>query len=363
MTQQTVQRRVERLIRSDIRALSAYNVPPATGMVKLDAMENPYVWPEAVKQAWLEKLSQVEINRYPEPQAQAVKEGLRKVMGIDPEFDVLLGNGSDEIIQMLAMAIAAEGQCVLAPEPSFVMYRMIATFCRIDYVGVALDSRFDLDLAAMLAVIDARQPALIFLSQPNNPTGNLFSVEKIRRIAEASTGLVVVDEAYTAFTDTDSLHLLNDYDNVLIMRTLSKVGLAGLRLGLLVGRPEWLAELEKVRLPYNINLLTQASAVFALENFEVLQQQTQQLRGDRALLLEALQAMPGLQVWPSEANFLLVKVTDKPVVEIHDGLKQAGVLVKKLDGAHPSLSGCLRINVSSPQENGLLLAALGSLLS
>ncbi|MEH6822765.1 MAG: histidinol-phosphate transaminase [Motiliproteus sp.] len=363
MTKQTVQHRVERLIRPEIRALSAYNVPPATGMVKLDAMENPYSWPDAVKQAWLDKLAQVEINRYPEPQAQAVKDGLRRVMGIDAEFELLLGNGSDEIIQILAMAIAGEGSCVLAPEPSFVMYRMIATFCRIDYVGVPLDSRFDLDLAAMLAVIDARQPALIFLSQPNNPTGNLFSVEKIRRIAEASTGLVVVDEAYTAFTDTDSLHLLNDYDNVLIMRTLSKVGLAGLRLGLLVGRPEWLAELEKLRLPYNINVLTQASAVFALDNFELLQQQTQRLRADRAELLLALQALPGLQVWPSEANFLLVRIIEKPVIEVHEGLKQAGVLVKKLDGAHPSLAGCLRVNISTPPENALLLDVLQPLLA
>ena len=362
MTHQTLQCRVERLIRPEIRALSAYTVPPATGMVKLDAMENPYAWPDAVKQAWLERLAQVEINRYPEPQAQSVKAGLRRVMGIGDEFELLLGNGSDEIIQILAMAIAAEGRCVMAPEPSFVMYRMIATFCRIDYVGVPLDSRFDLDLAAMLAVIDARQPALIFLSQPNNPTGNLFSVEKIRRIAEASTGLVVVDEAYTAFTDADSLHLLNDYDNLLIMRTLSKVGLAGLRLGLLIGPQQWLVELEKLRLPYNINVLTQASAEFALEHFTVLQQQTQQLREDRALLLQALQALPGLQVWPSEANFLLVRITAKPVIEVHEGLKQAGILVKKLDGTHPSLAGCLRINISSPEENALLLEALQPLL-
>ncbi|MFT6915099.1 MAG: histidinol-phosphate aminotransferase [Motiliproteus sp.] len=362
MTKQTVQRRVERLIRPDIRALSAYQVPPATGMLKLDAMENPYVWPDAIKQAWLEQLAEVEINRYPQPQAQAVKEGLRKLMGIDKEFELLLGNGSDEIIQILAMAIAGPDSCVLAPEPSFVMYRMIATFCRIDYVGVPLDSHFDLDLAAMLTVIDDRQPALIFLSQPNNPTGNLFSIEKIRRIAEASTGLVVVDEAYTAFTDADSLHLLNDYDNVLIMRTLSKVGLAGLRLGLLVGRPEWISEMEKLRLPYNINVLTQASAVFALANFEVLRQQTEQLRAERFVLLQALQTLPGLQVWPSEANFILVRVTDKSVTETHEGLKQAGVLVKKLDGAHPSLAGCLRINVSTPQENTRLLEALAPLL-
>ncbi len=363
MTEQSLQCRVERLVRPEVRALTAYKVPPATGMVKLDAMENPYVWPDSVKQAWLDRIAQVEINRYPEPAAQAVKDGLRRVMAIPAEFDLLLGNGSDEIIQILAMAVAGDDCCIMAPEPSFVMYKMIATFCRIDYVGVPLDSQFDLDLAAMLEVVERQQPALIFLAQPNNPTGNLYSVEKIRRIAEASTGLVIVDEAYTAFTDADSLHLLNDYDNLLIMRTLSKVGLAGLRLGLLVGRPQWLGELEKLRLPYNINTLTQASAVFALEHFDVLRQQTEQLRIARAELLQGLQALSGLQVWPSEANFLLVRVIDRSVVDLHQGLKQAGVLVKMLDGSHPSLAGCLRINVSTAQENRLLLDTLALLLA
>ena len=260
MSQASLEKRIASLIRPEVQALHAYNVPPSTGMLKLDAMENPYHWSDEVKQAWLDKLAEVEINRYPEPQAQAVKDGLREVMGIPSEYELMLGNGSDEIIQILAMAVAGDDVCVMAPEPSFVMYQMIATFCRIDYVGVPLDSQFDLDLAAMLEQIEQRQPALIFLAQPNNPTGNLYSEEKIRRIAEASQGLVIVDEAYTAFTDCDSLKLLGDYDNLVLMRTLSKVGLAGLRLGLLIGRPEWLGEFDKLRLPYNINVLTQASA-------------------------------------------------------------------------------------------------------
>ncbi|WP_421865808.1 histidinol-phosphate transaminase [Motiliproteus sp.] len=362
MTQASLEQRISKLIRPEVRALHAYQVPPSTGMLKLDAMENPYQWSDATKQAWLDKLAEVEINRYPEPQAQGVKDRLRQVMGIPSEYELMLGNGSDEIIQILAMAVAGDDVCVMAPEPSFVMYQMIATFCRIDYVGVPLDSQFDLDLGAMLEQIEARQPALIFLAQPNNPTGNLYSEEKIRRIAEASQGLVIVDEAYTAFTDCDSLSLLGDYDNLVLMRTLSKVGLAGLRLGLLIGKPEWLGEFDKLRLPYNINVLTQASAEFALDHYELFREQTAKLRQARISLIDALQQLPQLQVWPSEANFVLVRSLEKPAAELHEALKGAGVLVKKLDGGHPALAGCLRINVSTPEENQRLIEALKPLL-
>ncbi|WP_207061302.1 histidinol-phosphate transaminase [Motiliproteus sp. SC1-56] len=362
MSHPAVTDRVASLIRPEIRALSAYSVPSAEGMLKLDAMENPYSWPAPLKKAWLERLEAVAINRYPEPAAAAVKEGLARMMKIPERYDLLLGNGSDEIIQLLAMAVAEPGRTVLAPEPSFVMYRMIATFTGMAYRGVALDSDFDLDVEAMLAAIAAEQPALIFLAQPNNPTGNLFSEDRVRAILEASEGLVVVDEAYTAFTEADSLKLLDEYDNLVIMRTLSKVGLAGLRLGLLVGQPAWLTELEKLRLPYNINVLTQASAAFALEHYDVLRAQTRQLQQNRVLLSEALGALPGLQVWPSEANFLLVRTPEGQAAQLHQGLREQGILVKLLDGAHPALADCLRINVSSEEENAALLQALAALL-
>ncbi|HEY5718271.1 MAG TPA: aminotransferase class I/II-fold pyridoxal phosphate-dependent enzyme, partial [Motiliproteus sp.] len=221
---------------------------------------------------------------------------------------------------------------------------------------------FDLDLDATLAAVRQHQPALIFLAQPNNPTGNLFSEAKIRAIIEAADGLVVVDEAYTAFTDADSLALLDEYDNLVIMRTLSKVGLAGLRLGLLIGQPAWLGELEKLRLPYNINVLTQASAVFALQHYDVLVAQTQQLRQERALMLESLAQQPALQAFPSEANFVLVRTPAGQARTLHEGLKQAGILVKLLDGSHPALQDCLRLTVGSSEENQRLLSALTTLL-
>lgn len=358
----SIKARVEALIRPEIQAISAYQVPPATGMVKLDAMENPYGWPGDLVRQWTERLSGAALNRYPDPSSARLREGLRQSMQVPAEYDILLGNGSDELIQLLALAVAGAGRTVLAPEPSFVMYRMIATFAGMNYVGVALNDEFGLDLGRFIEAIEQDQPALVFLAQPNNPTGNLFGEEKIRRIIEATPGLVVLDEAYTAFTDRDYLPLLRDYDNLVIMRTLSKVGLAGLRLGLLIGSPAWLEQFDKLRLPYNINVLTQLSVEFALEHFDVLRAQTRQIRVDREGLSETLKQWPQLRVYPSEANFLLVRVPEGRARELFDALKERQVLIKCLDGAHPLLQDCLRITVGSPAENQALLEALHELL-
>lgn len=358
MSSERISARIQQWVRPEIRVLNAYHVPPATGMVKLDAMENPYRWSDEMITAWLEKLRAASINRYPDPQATAVREGLRREMGVPAGHDILLGNGSDEIIQMLALLVAARGRCVLAPEPGFVMYRMIATLTGLDYVGVPLDANFDLDLDAMLATIKQHQPALIFLALPNNPTGNLFSVDRVRAVIEAAEGLVILDEAYTAFTDVDHLSFAQDYDNVLIMRTLSKVGLAGLRLGLLIGDAAWLNEIEKIRLPYNINVLTQLSAEFALENFQVIRQQTAAIRAERERLTSELRGIPDLQVWPSEANFVLVRLAEGRARPMFEFLKQRNVLVKCLDGVHPQLRDCLRLTVGEPSDSDQLLAGL-----
>ncbi len=337
-------------------------MPPSEGMIKLDAIENPYRWPDELVDAWLAKLRTAHLNRYPDPQSAQVKEGLRREMGVALGQDILLGNGSDEIIQMLALLVSARGRCVLAPEPGFVMYRMIATLTGLDYVGIPLDAQFDLDVDAMLAAIKQHQPALVFLALPNNPTGNVFSVDRLRTIIEASEGLVILDEAYTAFTDADHLRFAEDYDNVLIMRTLSKVGLAGLRLGLLIGAAPWLAEVEKVRMPYNINVLTQLSAEFALENFQVIRQQSALIRGERERLISELRGLPTLQVWPSEANFVLVRTPPGLAPSVFESLKQRGILVKSLDGSHPQLADCLRLTVGEPSDSDQLLAALQAAL-
>jgi len=350
--------RVQQWVRPEIQALSAYHVAPAAGMVKLDAMENPYHWPQPMVDQWLEVLRDVQVNRYPDPASAELKEDLKLLMGVDPACGVLLGNGSDEIIQIMAMALAQPGRTILAPEPSFVMYRMIATFCGMEYRGVPLAADFELDLDATLQAIAETQPALVFLAQPNNPTGNLFDLDAVRQVCAATPGLVVIDEAYMAFTDRHHLGLMAEFENVVIMRTLSKMGLAGLRLGMLFGATQWLDEFEKVRLPYNINVLTEASAKFALNHFDVMKAQTMELRANRTELQAALQNLPFDHIWPSQANFILARTAAGQARTVFERLKEAGVLIKCLDGAHPQLRDCLRFTVGTADENRLLLQAL-----
>ncbi len=356
--------RVERWVRPEIRALNAYHVPDPGRLIKLDAMENPYTWPAYLRGEWLEMLQCVPMNRYPDPGAAELKAQMRQAFDIPAEMALLLGNGSDELIQLIAMAVQGPGRSVLAPEPSFSMYKMIATFVGMDYVGVPLRADdFSLDMAAMLAAIESHQPAVIFLAYPNNPTGNLFDEKDVEAILKAAQGIVVLDEAYTSFADGSFMSRLGEFDNLLVMRTVSKMGLAGLRLGLLAGPAAWLGEFDKLRLPYNINVLTQASARLALTYVDIFEQQTAQIRKDREKLMQALVAMEGVEAFPSAANFILLRVPQGRAQSIFDGIKSRGVLIKNLDGASPLLADCLRVTVGRPQENQLFLRALKASLA
>ena len=355
------------LIRPQIRALSAYHVPPAQGLLKLDAMENPYAWPGELATDWQVHLRDVELNRYPDPAARQLKTRLRETLGLKaleaggPEL--LLGNGSDELIQLLALAVCGSDRVLLAPEPSFVMYRMIAAFTGMTYIGVPLRSTdFTLDGAAMLAAIERHRPALVFLAYPNNPTGNLFDADIIEQIIDSTPGLVVIDEAYAPFTDASFLPRLGQFDNLLVMRTLSKMGLAGLRLGYLVGAVQWLQEIDKLRLPYNINTLTQISAEFALRRQDVLQQQARELRRQRDALARRLAAVPNIRVYPSEANFLLLRLPAGQADQVHRILLEQGILIKSLHSAGGVLSNCLRITVGTPEQNERLYQGLRAAL-
>jgi len=353
---------IEQWIKPEIRSMTAYHVADAEGMIKLDAMENPYDWDASIVESWIETLRNVHLNRYPDPSADQVKQQLREVMRIPASQDIVLGNGSDELIQLLALAVSAPGKALLTVEPGFAMYRQISQVTELSYQAVALTADFDLDMPELLAQIDQQQPALIFLAQPNNPTGNLFGEDKIRQVIEAAPGLVVIDEAYTPFTDADYLPLLEDYNNVLVMRTLSKAGLAGLRLGLLVGHPRWIAELEKIRLPYNIGVLTQASAEFALQHYDVLRQQTTLIRQERANLYSGLSAIDELTVWASEANFILFRTEPGKARAVFEALREHRILIRCLDGAHPLLADCLRVTVGSAAENQAFLTELKKVL-
>lgn len=352
---------VQRLIRPEIRALHAYHVPDSRGYIKLDAMENPYSLPPALRAEIAQLVASAPVNLYPDPSAAALKRKIAELLALPAGMEVLLGNGSDELIQLLAMALNRPGAALLAVEPSFVMYRMIAAFTGMRYVGVPLREDFSLDLPATLEAIRREQPALVFLAYPNNPTGNLFSAAEVREIIAASPGLVVVDEAYYAFASDSFVSELARHPNLLVMRTFSKLGMAGLRLGFLAGSSDLLQQLDKLRLPYNVGVLPQLVAGKLLEHHEVLLAQAAQIRLDRASLFERLTNIGGVQVYPSEANFLLFRVANATAV--FESLKQRGILIKNLNGGHPMLADCLRVTVGTPDENDQFIAALQEIVA
>ena len=353
---------VERWVRPEVRAMQAYPVHDASGLIKLDAMENPYTFPRWLLEKWLSALRQVSLNRYPDASAAELKQRLRDVYAVSDDSDLVLGNGSDELIQMLALTVGgatgASERVILAPEPTFVMYRVIAATVGMQYVGVPLLPDFSLDLDAMLASIEIHQPALVFLAYPNNPTGNLFELAALERILRAAPGLVVVDEAYFSFAGQSLLGRLGDYPQLIVMRTLSKMGLAGLRLGWMAGHPDWMREVEKTRLPYNIGSLTQVSTCFALDHVDLFEQQTAEIVAERERLSQALKMLPGVTVFASAANFVLFRVPGNAADHVFGGLKQAGILIKNLSGAGSALDGCLRVTAGTSAETDAFLAAL-----
>jgi len=350
-------------VRPAIRALEAYRVQPSHGLIKLDAMENPYRMPEALVPGWLERLAAVPLNRYPDAAASELKAGLRAALAVPGEAALVLGNGSDELIQLVALAVAGAGRVCLAPGPTFVMYRHLARLAGLGYVEVPLEADgFELPRERMLAAIEQHRPAVVFLAFPNNPTGNLFDAAAVEAVLAHAPGLVVIDEAYEPFAGETWMQRAGSHPRLLVMRTLSKLGLAGLRLGLLAGPGAWLEELEKARLPYNVSALTQVSVAYALEHYGVLLEQAGRIRGDRERLIARLGAIAGVAVWPSRANFVLFRVPAGAGPAVHAGLERRGVLVKSLDGAHPLLADCLRVTVGAPEETDAFLEALAAAL-
>ncbi len=347
------------LVRPEVLAMRAYHVAPAQGLVKLDAMENPYRLPADLRATLGERLAGVAINRYPDAELPGLKRALREAMGIPEPLAIVLGNGSDEIIQIVSLALARPGAVALAPEPSFVMYRMSAAAAGMRFEGVALRPDFSLDADLLLEAIRVHRPALTWLAYPNNPTGNLFPREAILAAVRASPGLVVVDEAYYAFSGGATLmDEVPRHPNLLLVRTVSKLGLAGLRLGLAAGAPDWIGEFEKLRPPYNVNVLTAAAAELVLSHRAVLEEQTRAIVTERTRLESALDTMPGVHRFPSAANFVLARFPDAP--SALEALGERGILVRNLHGSHPLLAHCLRLTVGTPDENAKLIETLAS---
>lgn len=356
-----------RLVRPDVQQMSSYHVPPSAGLVKLDAMENPYRLPPELKAALGARLAEVAINRYPVPAYAKLKDLIRRRFEVPPEAGLVLGNGSDELIEMLSTVLNQPGATVLAPLPTFVMYAMTAQFARMRFVGVDLDASLDLDLPAMLAAIERHRPVLIYIAYPNNPTGNCFSIEAIETLLQRAPGLVVLDEAYEPFARDNWMQRLAEFPNLAVMRTVSKFGLAGLRLGYLAAARAWTDQIEKVRPPYNIGVLNEAAAEFALEHAEVFDRQARSIREEREQLLQALAKLVGSgleRVFPSQANFILIRVAQPRHSDaVARRMREYGVLIKDIGKMHGMLRNCLRLTVGTPQENQQMLAALQQALA
>ncbi len=346
-------------LRPDVRAMHAYAVQDCTGMVKLDAMENPYQLPPALQAELGQRLGALAVNRYPGARIDDLRAALARHVALPSGCALLLGNGSDELISLLALACAMPGASVLAPVPGFVMYAMSAQLQGLAFHGVPLTPDFELDEAGMLAAIAQHRPAITYLAYPNNPSANLWDDAVIERIILAvgeQGGLVVMDEAYQPFASKSYIDRMDRHGHVLLMRTLSKFGLAGVRLGYLMGPQALIEQLDKVRPPYNVSVLNCECALFALEHEAVFAAQALAIREQRAMLFEALADFPGVRAYPSDANMILLRVPDAQ--RSFNGLRQRKVLVKNVSSLHPLLANCLRLTVGTADENRLMLAAL-----
>lgn len=346
-------------IRQDIQSMHAYAIQDSRGMVKLDAMENPHRLPPALQKALGERLAALALNRYPGERIEDLKKALAKHAQLPEGFALMLGNGSDELISLLAMACDVPGGTILAPLPGFVMYEMSAKLQGLKFVGVDLTPDFELDEKAMLDAIALHQPAIVYLAYPNNPTANLWNDATIEKIVEAAPGLVVIDEAYQPFASRSYLDRVAKHQHVLLMRTLSKFGLAGVRIGYMMGPERLVHEVDKLRPPYNISVLNAETALFALEHEDVFAAQAAELKRERGRIQAALKEM-GVKSWPSDANMILVRVPD-PAASF-EGMKGRKVLVKNVSRMHPLLAGCLRLTVGTADENAQMLAALQATL-
>lgn len=355
----TLEQRMKATIRQDVQSMHAYAIQPSAGLVKLDAMENPFRLPEALQRELGERLGRVAINRYPVGCVADVIAALGKYIELPAGCKLMLGNGSDELISLIAMACDVPGATIVAPLPGFVMYEMSAKLQGLKFVGVPTTATFELDEAAMLSAIATHRPAITYIAYPNNPTANLFDDAVVQRIVDAvgeQGGFVVFDEAYQPFASRSWLARMSRHGHVLVLRTLSKFGLAGVRLGYLVGAAALIDEIDKVRPPYNISALNAEATLFALEHADEFARQAALLRAERERLQAALRALPGVTPFPSEANMILVRVPDSK--RAFDGMKARGVLVKNIAAMHPLLANCLRLTVGSPEENAQMIAAL-----
>lgn len=346
----------ERFVRPGVRQLVPYETKHMPECIKLDANENPFPWPAGMREAlFSEKLA---FNRYPDGMGQDLKTRIAKYTATSPE-GILIGNGSDELIQLILLTFGGLGKSLIIHPPTFGMYQISARLTDTAVVQVPLLNGLDLDTEQMLKEAQAPEAHIIIVCNPNNPTGSLFPREEILRLVRESGKIVVVDEAYAEFSGETLIPELENYPNLVIMRTFSKAfGMAGLRLGYLLGQPKIISLIDKVRPPFNVNLFSQKAGILALDYLNEYQGQIQQIKVETQKLQDALTLVPNVTVYPTRTNFILLK-PDNPDQWASELLKR-GFLVRNM-GMLPSFGKCLRISAGLPEENERFIRAVGEI--
>jgi len=346
---------IRKLVAKGIFEQSGYQAPEVLDAIKMDANENPFTVQEPLRRKLFQALARVDLNRYPVAGSPELCERFARYYGVKKSM-ILPGNGSDELIQALCMTMKGSINGVLVPVPTFSMYKIIAVNTGNNVVEVPLDRKFDLDVDAITAKMRKMFPALIFLSSPNSPTGNMFSRKKIEAVIRKAPGLVVVDEAYAAFSGQTLMPLLKKYDNVVFLKTLSKLGMASIRLGFLIGNPDVIAQIDKVRLPYNVNALSQVAAGLFLDHEQEFIKQIKEIVKRREELYGELKQIKWIKTYPSRANFIFFSCAFDSN-RIYNKLAAQGIIVKNLN-VLSTIPHCIRVTVGTKKENEAFVKAL-----
>ncbi len=342
------------ILRKNIKKLKSYSTEKVDCKAKLDANENPFDFPMELKEIILKDLLKHLFNRYPDPDSSEIKGLLSKEININKDR-IAVGNGSDELIQSLTLAFGTRGS--LSFYPSFSMYGIISTVCNTNPKVISLDKNFDIDMNITLSYIKKNQPSLIFIGYPNNPTSNSFSEDKITSIIESSSGLVVMDEAYSEFSKKTFLPLINKYDNLVVLRTFSKAyGLAGCRIGYMIASEKIVEQVNKVKLPFNLNSISQRIGIIALKHKRKCNKAIKIIISERTRLLKEIKKSSMLYTFPTEANFILfrTKISSKTVF---NKLLSNGILIRDV-ADNKLLKNCLRVTVGKPSENDAFLRVI-----
>ena len=347
--------KINNFFRDDINLLKEYEIFDSTNMIKLDAMENPF---DLNINFEIKGLSSgiVSLNRYPDADCQSLKNKLHNKYRLDNKYDLIIGNGSDELIQLICLAFLKKENVVLCPAPSFSMYKKISQVLDLQFEEVSLKEDFSLDIELMLKKIKDLNPAIIFLAYPNNPTGNLWSKEDIEAIIKQSNGVVVVDEAYGAFSQESFISKIDKFENLIIMKTFSKVGLAGIRLGYLFSNKYIIKQINKLRLPFNINSISQKISEISIDS-SYLEDQIKEIILLRSSLILELRNIKKIEVYDSKTNFILFKLLEGSANEVFESLLSDNILIKNMSKM-PGLKNFLRVTIGSKKENNLFIQSL-----